>query len=101
MSKSTRSFIVGGLALMILAGCATTNAAAPSAADSTLPAPAASVPVSNAPSTSDAPTTTTIAPADEVIADFDTARAAREHCSVDPSTCDFPSAAIPGSAADE
>ena len=106
MSNSTRPFIASCLTLLIVTGCASAQATAPAAVETTVVVPPPSVRVSTAPPATEvpateAPTTTTPVANEAVIADFETARDASEHCSVDPSTCDFAVAAEPGSPADE
>jgi hypothetical protein len=117
MLNRTRRRIAGLALLAALAGCASDatagelNLGTTSASTSTTVAPSvpvtSAVPVTEAPAPSttvpatEAPTTTPTTPAvsveDQVRADYEAARLAREECLYDPVGCDIASIAIPGS----
>jgi hypothetical protein len=110
MIRSTRPLILGGIALAFLGACSApvANGSAPAKSDTSVVV--TTVPVAtDAPTTTEAPAPTTVAPApptttvpveDQVRADFDSARVAREQCSVDPTTCDYAAIAVPDSPID-
>jgi hypothetical protein len=110
MFRSTRPLILGGIAVAVLGACSApvANGSAPAKSDKSAVATTAPV-APDAPTTIAAAAPTTVAPApptttvpveDQVRADFDSDRLAREQCSVDPTTCDYAAIAVSGSPID-